>query len=188
MFSWCPIPPSASSACTEDHYKHSTAHPNLSARMYCSYIGTDFWSVIVDELNIKVYSCVISRQMGPVKGKSAFEHEQNGQTEIILRMRKVSSGHVLHLIHFIVFKDSVSGQRRSWSDCADAQADLGLRCPHMPEDTFSHGPARIMTKHLIKCGLHKINDVTRIIEVKTNCYIGSGTLIKYISFHVFISK
>ena len=28
------------------------------------------------------------------------------------------------------------------SDCADAQADLGFCCPHMPEDTFSHGAAR----------------------------------------------
>ena len=38
----------------------------------------------------------------------------------------------------IVFNESVCGQRKPWSDCADAQADLGIRCPHMPEDTFSH--------------------------------------------------
>ena len=25
--------------------------------------------------------------------------------------------------------------------CADAQADLGLRCSHMPEDAISHGAA-----------------------------------------------
>ena len=24
------------------------------------------------------------------------------------------------------------------------QADLGLRCPHMPKDTFSHGAARVI--------------------------------------------
>ena len=24
------------------------------------------------------------------------------------------------------------------SDCADAQSDLAHRCPHMPEDMFSH--------------------------------------------------
>ena len=47
------------------------------------------------------------------------------------------------LIHSIVSDDSVSGQRRPRSDCADAQADLGLRCPHMPEDAFSHGEAHI---------------------------------------------
>ena len=49
------------------------------------------------------------------------------------------------LIHSIVSNDSsISGQRRPWSDCADAQADLGLRCPYMPDDTFSHGEADLM--------------------------------------------
>ena len=40
--------------------------------------------------------------------------------------------------------DSISGQWLSWSDCVDAQADLGLRCPHMTEGTFSHGMAHVM--------------------------------------------
>ena len=35
------------------------------------------------------------------------------------------------LIYSVVPNDSVSGQWRPWSDCTDAQADLGLRCPHM---------------------------------------------------------
>ena len=39
--------------------------------------------------------------------------------------------------------DSISGHWRSWSDCADAQSDQDLRCPHMPEDTLSHGTAHI---------------------------------------------
>ena len=34
-----------------------------------------------------------------------------------------------------------------WSDCADAQAGLGLRCPHMPEDTFSHGTVQPITSY-----------------------------------------
>ena len=41
------------------------------------------------------------------------------------------------LIHTI-FNDSVCGQRSPWSDYAKIQADLGFRCPHMSEDTFSH--------------------------------------------------
>ena len=40
--------------------------------------------------------------------------------------------------HSVVPNDSVSGQWRPWSDCANVQSDLGLRCPHMPADTFSH--------------------------------------------------
>ena len=42
-------------------------------------------------------------------------------------------------IHSVISNDSVNGQWRPWSACADAQADLGLRCPHMPENLFSHG-------------------------------------------------
>ena len=33
---------------------------------------------------------------------------------------------------------------KAWSDCADAQADQGLPCPHLLEDTFTHGAAHIM--------------------------------------------
>ena len=54
-----------------------------------------------------------------------------------LHIHKVSSGPRSPFIHSVVFNDSVSGQWRPWSDCADAQADLGLRCSHMPEDTLN---------------------------------------------------
>ena len=33
-------------------------------------------------------------------------------------------------------------QRRLWSDCMDAQADLSLLCAHMSNGTFSYIPAR----------------------------------------------
>ena len=39
--------------------------------------------------------------------------------------------------------NSGSGQQRPCSDCADAQADLRLRCPHMPKDTLSLGASQI---------------------------------------------
>ena len=42
----------------------------------------------------------------------------------------------------VVSNDSFSEQWRPWSDCADAQADLGLRCPHTPEDTFLQGASQ----------------------------------------------
>ena len=44
-------------------------------------------------------------------------------------------------MHSIVSNDSGSEQRTSRSNCAEAQADLGLRCPHMPDDMFSHDVA-----------------------------------------------
>ena len=56
------------------------------------------------------------------------------------------------LIHSIVSNESVSGQRWLWSDCAYAQADLGHRYPHLPEDTFSHEEAKITVSLFV----HKI--------------------------------
>ena len=47
------------------------------------------------------------------------------------------------LIHSLVFNVSVSRQCIPSSDCVDALADLGLRCPHMPE-TFSDGEVQMM--------------------------------------------
>ena len=44
-------------------------------------------------------------------------------------------------IRSVVFNDSFSGQWRPWSDCLTAQADLGHRFRHIPEDMFSHGAA-----------------------------------------------
>ena len=65
----------------------------------------------------------------------------------IPRMRKVSSEHINSpLIHPVVSNDSVGGHRRPWSDCADAQADLGLCCPHLPEDTFSRIKAQVIVR------------------------------------------
>ena len=46
-------------------------------------------------------------------------------------------------IHSVVSNDSVSEECKSWSDWADAQADLGLRCSHMPEDMRLLGAAHI---------------------------------------------
>ena len=56
-------------------------------------------------------------------------------------MRKVSSGHLLSIGH-----DSVCGQQRPWPDCADAQADLSLLCPHMPEGTFLDSAAHMVVE------------------------------------------
>ena len=68
---------------------------------------------------------------------------KNARIKIILRMRKVSSGSLFSIDIFCMSNNSVSWQRMPWSDCADAQAGLGLRCPHMPEDTLSHGVAQV---------------------------------------------
>ena len=72
--------------------------------------------------------------MGSAKRKCFFEHAQNAQSEIRRAHAQCSP-----LIHSIVSNDFVSGEQRPWTVCAEAQADLGLRCLHMPEDTCQHG-------------------------------------------------
>ena len=57
---------------------------------------------------------------------------------------KYHPGFYSPFIHSVVSNDSVSWKWRTWSDYADVQADLGLRCPHMPEDTFSHGSTHLI--------------------------------------------
>ena len=47
---------------------------------------------------------------------------------------------------FVVLDDSVSGQR-SWSNCMNAQTDLGHRCLHKPDNTFSHSMVHIMLSY-----------------------------------------
>ena len=58
---------------------------------------------------------------------------------------KYHLGTCSQFMHSIVSNDSGSGQQRPWSAYADAQADLGLCCPHMPEDMFSHCAARLIS-------------------------------------------
>ena len=75
--------------------------------------------------------------MDRAKRKSA----QNMRIHINLHMRKVASR---SFIHSVASNDSVSGHGRPRSDCVDAQAGLGLRCPHMSEDTFSRGAVKMI--------------------------------------------
>ena len=69
-------------------------------------------------------------------------------------------------IQSVVSNNSVIGQWRPWSDCADAQSDLGLRCPHLPGDTFSHGAAQTMSPTTILVG------ALRVEESLTSCRCG----------------
>ena len=78
--------------------------------------------------------------MGRTKRKCVFEHAQNTQIQ-------TDPTHVQNIIHpdicfllikFIAFNDYLSectdqtARMRRLIDCADAQAYLGFRCPHMP--------------------------------------------------------
>ena len=100
--------------------------------------------------------------LGCIKRKSLSEHAQNVWIHIILYMRSLILAFCSPLKPSIVSYNSVCGQRMPRSACAYAQADLGLRGPHTPEDTFfawrSPNNATKANDHL-----HYVNDVWRSV-------------------------
>ena len=95
-------------------------------------------------------------------------------------------------IHSVVPNDSVSEHWRPWAYCADALADLSLRCPHMSEDTFSHGSAHLIVVNIL---LYKtvISDVFSHLGANleilamhhTECQI---KYVQIITFRVMVSN
>ena len=67
--------------------------------------------------------------MGSAKQEGVFEYAQNAQIQI--RPAHAQSLIQAFALHSFMSNDSLSRQRRPRSDCAFAQSDLGLRCPHM---------------------------------------------------------
>ena len=69
---------------------------------------------------------------------NSIDPDQPGEIQSIYSDLEIRSTSVCSTVP----KDCISGQRRPRSDCADAQSDLGLRCPPMLEDVFAwHGPS-----------------------------------------------
>ena len=77
---------------------------------------------------------LIFLQLDRAKRKCVFEHAQNAQIHIYPKNAQSLCGHLLSIDTFYIANDSVSWQRRPWSDCAD-----------MPEDKFSHGAAQFVS-------------------------------------------
>ena len=93
------------------------------------------------------------RLMGRSKRNGVFEHAQNADSS--RACAKSHWGSCSPLIPSTVSNNSVSGKRRPWSDCASAQSDQGLRCPHMPGETFSNGAAHVRNIEMIWSALSK---------------------------------
>ena len=74
--------------------------------------------------------------MAHVKRKSAFEHVQNVQIQIILHMRKISTGRLLSIQAFFSIQYFCK------------RTDQGLHFPHLPENTFC------MTFKFDNCSVH----------------------------------
>ena len=81
---------------------------------------------------------------------NAFGHAQNVLIHIILCMQKYHPGICSLCIYSVVSNDSVSGQWMPRKDCADMQANLGIRCPYIPRiHSFAwRGPYKIRLARL----------------------------------------
>ena len=80
------------------------------------------------------------------------------------KMRRFRSPGPLLSIHTFWTDYSVSRQWRPWSDCANAQSDQGLCCPHIPEDMFIHDVTQIK--------IHK-----QILMAQTNILLSTSLTI-----------
>ena len=69
-------------------------------------------------------------------------------------------------MQFVVSDDYVSGQWRPWSECVNVQADLGLYCPHMPDNMFLHGAAWRKGGTFGSTSRHIFMQYKRLIEIK----------------------
>ena len=92
-------------------------------------------------------SLVATWQYNTIKGPRHAKMSLRECTKMhrfIRRMRSIIRAFALHLNILYCPNNLINGRRRPRLDCADMQSDLSLRCPHMPEDTFSYGAAKLI--------------------------------------------
>ena len=76
-----------------------------------------------------------------------------------------------HMLDSQGYNVSSSGQRRFWSDCADAQANLSVRCAHTPEGTFTHVLVHLVCRwqnwqsvgHCSLGGVFRLSQKTKVV-------------------------
>ena len=95
-----------------------------------------------------VHCCRTRSANGPSSTeKCVFEHVQ--KTLIPTHFARAQSHSLAFALHWyiLVSNDSVSGHRRTWSDCAFSQSDLGLRCSNMLWRHIFAWCAKVIGKH-----------------------------------------
>ena len=102
-----------------------------------------FKSAFFETVIYYISAIILYQNLVRVRRKSAFEHKQMSRFRSPRACTFYHQGLRSPFIHSVVSIDCVSGEWRPWSDCADAQADLGLHCPHMPEDMYHYQLKRL---------------------------------------------
>ena len=140
-----------------NYVKHVCMYVRTFVRMYCVFVCV---CMVVRTLCVCVCVCVCVRvcvcnyfsawsapplliyTLTPLFTRSAriepICHMRTMKVQTSLRILAIWSGLPFLLMSITESIDYVSGQRKPWSDCANAQADLGLRCPLVRWGTFSN--------------------------------------------------
>ena len=125
-------------------YNHAIVYKSQNFLVVVHVIIIDQWNQTARLTKSRYRLCITAlflslwRQTAVDRGlsvKPGLGHLGYWQTvQTLIRRRRAF--HCSPFIYSVISNDSFSGRWRHWSDCADSQADLGLRCPHLPEDTF----------------------------------------------------
>ena len=110
-------------------------------------IGSNFfpwYSVIEFDCKWWIFSLRNWLKYEPAHDKTNKWHMHPAKTQISLGIRPVWSVFAVRMQKAWVLSYPLSAQQITWSDWADAQADLSLRWAHMPFCWFCHALARIV--------------------------------------------
>ena len=77
-------------------------------------------------------------------------------------------GLFLTSIHSFISKDYPNGKLKDHSDCADAHADLGPRCPHIPE---AHFPFGVTYQEGVQCLLKCFHFLRMSFTMNMSCHV-----------------
>ena len=112
-------------------------------------IWADFdwsWLISADALNnlgihVRIFAKPVYEWCGScishtMKKGTYASHANRGDSDQPAKSLNLIKAFAYTSIYSWVSTGSVSRHWRPWSDCADAQSDLGLRCPHMPQRHF----------------------------------------------------
>ena len=90
------------------------------------FTNSDHVSIYSDKDLHTHYACTHAESKSFEIVKTLKEHSENS---IASFCTKIANGTYSGRLHTLQFRMTVSGQRGLLSDCADAQTDMGLRCP-----------------------------------------------------------
>ena len=102
------------------------------------------WSLEQGIDEVSIY-CMYGTTNELQRHKRTVRHVRPAKIQISAHSRSLFRIFTGHILDIKGCKVSPWGQRRLWSDCADAQVDLNLRCSHVRRDVFWRRGSNFLT-------------------------------------------